>query len=102
MNTNVEQSSESAKNGILDLISIDKVKSIDNRLFVIYDYAMDLLNKSTHFHQREKRQKKYPKEIKNLNGLFYVSYQYLELMYQYDNIFQQLKNLSKTNLSTSK
>jgi hypothetical protein len=96
MNTNVEQSSESAKNGILDLISIDKVKSIDNRLFVIYDYAMDLLNKSKHFHQREKRQRKYPQHIKFDHNCYYISLQYLETLYLYNNQAEQLKALKSS------
>lgn len=83
-------------NTINNKISIDKTKVIDNQVFVLYDFAMDLLGKSKHSNQREKRQRKYPQHIKFAQNCYYISLQYLETLYLYNNQAEQLKALKTT------
>ncbi len=97
LNTKVNQTKETPKISLKELIPISKVKTINTILFVEYDFAMDLLGKSKHFHQREKRHKKYPHHIISDQNCYYTSLQYLETLYLYNNQAEQLKAL-KTSL----
>lgn len=51
--------------------------NIDDVLFVNYNDAMDIIGRSTHFNQYNKRKAKYPQHIMRINGVPHISEDYL-------------------------
>lgn len=69
---------------LLELIPLCKTRvTADNRIFVDYGLAMDLLQRSRHPHQLAKRQAKYPDHIQTIQETVYISLEYLELLTRY-------------------
>lgn len=71
---------------IIDMIPVQYVIEHNDQIFIQYQCAMNVLGKSNHIRQLDKRKSKYPLHIITLKNIPYISFEYFQLLFKYFKI----------------
>lgn len=67
--------------------------NIDDVLYINYNDVMDIIGRSKHFHQYNKRKAKYPQHIMRINGVPHISEVYAERLIHFYTATTNLTNI---------